>query len=226
MPLHADDESSIRHVQGFHQSVLRVRHRDGLRGELFHCLMVIAVHCVRARADDVGEQGALFHIDRVNRPVIRWRHVVLHAGRMLRRQILIEGSAEEGVHQLDATTDTEHRLVLPVAAIEEIGLHLIAATAAHATARFRFLVVDAGIHIVTTRHQDAITERKTGIHLRPIDRQRKHDRKCAAGLEGLHVARKHPVAFLLVIIQRDQPDYLLHTFLPPLLVLVTDMRLS
>ena len=175
--------------------------------------MVIAIHRIGSRADDVGEQGALFHINRVNRPVIRWRHVVLHAGRMLRRQVLIEGSAEEGVHQLDTTADTEHRLILPVAAIEEIGLHLIAATAAHAAARFRFLVIDAGVHIVAPRHQDAITERKAGIHLRPIDRQRKHDWKCAAGREGFHVARKHPVAFLLVIIQRDQPDYLLHTLL-------------
>ena len=78
---------------------------------------------------------------------------------------------------------------------------------------------------MTTRHQDAITERKAGIHLCPIDRQRKHDRKCATGLEGFHVARKHPVAFLLVIIQRDQPDYFLHIFSPPLPVFVTDMCL-
>ena len=43
MPLHADDEASILHAQGFHQSVLRVRHRDGLRCELLHRLVVIAV---------------------------------------------------------------------------------------------------------------------------------------------------------------------------------------
>ena len=149
--------------------------------------------------------------------------MVFHTGRMLRRQVLVECSAEEGVHQLDTTADTEHRLVLPVAAIEEVALHLIAPATAHTTACFCFLVVDAGIHIVTTRHQDAITERKAGIHLCSIDRQRKHDRKCAAGLEGLHVAWKHPVAFLLVIIQRDQPDYFLHIFSPLLPVFVTDM---
>ena len=116
MPLNAQTELCTRLFYRLHDAIFAEGGKLQLRRETVNGLVMLAVHQNRVPPQQMGEQGAPPHCDRVHLgPVVVVGHV------LKRLDVLLQGAAQYDIHHLNAPADAQHRLVRSAASRRRFG---------------------------------------------------------------------------------------------------------
>ena len=111
MPLDRPDKSAVRHIYSFRQSIFRHRHDFQPRRQLSDRLVMVAVDCQAAAAQQIIKGCSFLDLHFMYRHIIRRLLAMRHPGSPLGRQILLQGPAQDRIQELYASADSQNRYV-------------------------------------------------------------------------------------------------------------------
>ena len=162
MPLHGPHKARLRPPEGLYQAIWRDSHSLQARRQFAHRLVVVAVHGVLARADRRGQRRHGQDLDAVDRHVVGRLAVMLDLRGALRRQVLPQRAAKQGVYHLDAAADAQHRQVALDRARQQRSFHGVARGAGlphQSDGCGVLLAIDCGRHVLAAGDEQAVADR-------------------------------------------------------------------
>ena len=169
MPLHRHEEVVARCLERLHEAVVGRRRDDDARTDAVDALVVVAVHAVVARADQLGQarpgrdlDGVLGEHASADAVAVGGRLSALaserlgHLGPERFGQVLVQRAAEGDVDQLQAAADAEHRHAAALRAGEQGELPRVAVGARRVGRRVALGAVELGLHVEAAREDQPV----------------------------------------------------------------------
>lgn len=196
VPLHTQNEGSLRERYGFDQPVWSMARDLQPLPNVFDRLMMVGIDADTTFSVDPfqwrthGGENVMGRIVRVQTSFVL---AMLHSIRILVRDVLEEGAAKGDVKDLDAAADAEEWQISGKGTCDEIKLELIAEGMDTIGCRMDKVLTEAGRSEVTAAtQQEPVNETQQGIRVTLL--RRKDDGNTSCGFDRRHVRDRHRVA--------------------------------
>ena len=168
--------------------------------------MVVAVDLKAVLPRKRVKRRTFKHAYPVHRDVIGGMPVVVDFLPQLHRQVLVQCSPHQDVHQLDTPADPQDRKIRLQGPAEQPAFQAVPPGADRAALRQFFLLIEGRVNVVPSCHEQAVAHGKQLKRVCLLHLQREDHPQCPGLVQPVQIPRKHPERVPVLIKERNDAD--------------------